>query len=61
MKPYWLYFFAFVIVLIGLVTYFWHTPPESGPVNAVPPAYLQKTKKQEEEMEEGSLPMGDKE
>ncbi|KAG8866910.1 hypothetical protein FRC20_007190 [Serendipita sp. 405] len=61
MKPYWLYFFAFVIVLIGLVTYFWHTPPESGPVNAVPPAYLQKTKKQEEEMEEGSLPVGDKE
>ncbi|KIM33701.1 hypothetical protein M408DRAFT_59847 [Serendipita vermifera MAFF 305830] len=23
--PYWLYFFAFVVVLSGLVTYFWHT------------------------------------
>lgn len=41
MKPYWLYFFAFVVVLAGLITYFWHTPPEAGKINAVPPTYVQ--------------------
>ncbi|KIM33102.1 hypothetical protein M408DRAFT_20401 [Serendipita vermifera MAFF 305830] len=40
LKPYWLYFFAFVVVLSGLVTYFWHTAPEQGKVDSAIPAYV---------------------
>jgi len=27
-KPYWLYFVAYVIVIIGLIAYFWYSAPE---------------------------------
>lgn len=26
---YWLYFVAFVVVIVGLVVYFWSSPPEA--------------------------------
>lgn len=39
-KPYWLYFVAYVIVIAGLIVYFWHTAPEEGLVEAKPPPYI---------------------
>jgi len=39
-KPYWLYFVAYVIVLGGLVVYFWHTAPEEGIYDPKPPPYV---------------------
>jgi len=44
LKPYWLYFLAFAVVLSGLVTYFWHTAPEEGKVNSAIPEYVNKKK-----------------
>jgi len=41
LHPYWLYFPAFAVVILGLVVYFWHTAPEEGKVEAVPPSYVQ--------------------
>ncbi|KAF7308638.1 DUF914 domain membrane protein [Mycena chlorophos] len=39
--PYWLYFIAFALVLVGLVIYFWHaTPEEQGELNPQAPAYV---------------------
>ncbi|KAJ7623314.1 DUF914-domain-containing protein [Roridomyces roridus] len=39
--PYWLYFIAFALVLVGLVTYFWHSPPEDqGDLNPQAPEYV---------------------
>jgi len=41
--PFWLYFIAFAVILVGLVTYFWHsTPEEQGVLNPVAPLYIQK-------------------
>jgi solute carrier family 35 protein F1/2 len=41
-KPYWLYFIAFALVLSGLVTYFWHSPPEEqGECDPKAPEYLE--------------------
>jgi len=42
-KPFWLYFPAFSIVLLGLVIYFWHaTPEEQGYLDPRAPAYIGK-------------------
>ncbi|KAG6845500.1 hypothetical protein H0H87_008397 [Tephrocybe sp. NHM501043] len=41
--PYWLYFIAFAIIIVGLVTYFWNaTPEEQGSLNPVAPSYVNK-------------------
>ncbi|KAJ6591697.1 solute carrier family 35 member SLC35F1/F2/F6 [Mycena vulgaris] len=40
-SPYWLYFVAFALVLVGLITYFWHsTPEEQGELDPKAPAYV---------------------
>ncbi|KAJ7449589.1 DUF914-domain-containing protein [Mycena latifolia] len=40
-SPYWLYFIAFALVLVGLITYFWHsTPEEQGELDPKAPAYV---------------------
>ncbi|KAJ7281798.1 DUF914-domain-containing protein [Mycena rebaudengoi] len=40
-SPYWLYFIAFGMILVGLVTYFWHsTPEEQGELNPQAPDYV---------------------
>jgi len=40
-SPYWLYFVAFALVLVGLITYFWHsTPEEQGVLDPKAPAYV---------------------
>jgi len=42
-SPYWLYFVAFAVVLVGLVVYFWHaTPEEQGILDPRAPAYVQR-------------------
>jgi len=41
-SPYWLYFVAFALVLVGLITYFWHsTPEEQGKLDPKAPAYIE--------------------
>lgn len=41
-SPYWLYFVAFALVLVGLITYFWHsTPEEQGDLDPQAPAYVE--------------------
>ncbi|KIJ61714.1 hypothetical protein HYDPIDRAFT_42426 [Hydnomerulius pinastri MD-312] len=40
-SPYWLYFPAFVVVVIGLLIYFWHaTPEEQGPSDVHIPGFV---------------------
>ncbi|KAF9232901.1 DUF914-domain-containing protein [Melanogaster broomeanus] len=40
-SPYWLYFPAFVVVVGGLVIYFWHaTPEEQGPSDVHTPRFV---------------------
>ncbi|KIM69705.1 hypothetical protein SCLCIDRAFT_19506 [Scleroderma citrinum Foug A] len=40
-KPYWLYFVAFVIVIFGLIVYFWKaTPEEQGITDIKYPKYI---------------------
>ncbi|KNZ74562.1 hypothetical protein J132_06516 [Termitomyces sp. J132] len=42
-RPYWLYFIAYVVIIVGLVTYFWcSTPEEQGKLNPTAPAYVNK-------------------
>ncbi|KAH7914847.1 hypothetical protein BJ138DRAFT_1143091 [Hygrophoropsis aurantiaca] len=42
-SPFWLYFPAFVVVIVGLVVYFWHaTPEEQGKLDPQAPAYIQR-------------------
>ncbi|EIN06096.1 DUF914-domain-containing protein [Punctularia strigosozonata HHB-11173 SS5] len=42
-KPYWLYFIAFAVVIVGLVVYFWHsTPEEQGELDIQAPEYVQR-------------------
>jgi len=42
-RPYWLYFVAFVIIISGLITYFWYsTPEEQGDTNPIAPSYVNK-------------------
>ncbi|KAF5383522.1 hypothetical protein D9615_003591 [Tricholomella constricta] len=41
--PYWLYFVAFVVILGGLITYFWYsTPEEQGNTAPTAPSYVNK-------------------
>jgi len=41
-SPYWLYFIAFALVLVGLITYFWHsTPEEQGELDPKAPEYIE--------------------
>jgi len=40
-SPYWLYFPAFAVVIVGLVVYFWHATPESqGTIDPQAPKYV---------------------
>ncbi|KAG0709269.1 DUF914-domain-containing protein [Suillus ampliporus] len=42
-SPYWLYFPAFCIVILGLIVYFWHaTPEEQGKLDPKAPAYIRR-------------------
>lgn len=42
-KPFWLYFPAFAVVVIGLVVYFWHATPESqGKLDPQAPEYVKR-------------------
>lgn len=42
-RPYWLYFPSFVVVIVGLVIYFWSAPPESqGKIEPRAPEYVTK-------------------
>ncbi|KAF8328377.1 uncharacterized protein EI90DRAFT_2926025 [Cantharellus anzutake] len=44
-RPYWLYFVAFSIEIIGLIIYFWHATPESqGKVDPRRPSYVRQVK-----------------
>ncbi|CAE7139849.1 unnamed protein product [Rhizoctonia solani] len=47
-RPYWLYFVAFVVIIFGLVAYFWHsTPEEQGTLDPQMPGYVQKKNRPE--------------
>ncbi|KAL5633323.1 hypothetical protein ACGC1H_003727 [Rhizoctonia solani] len=40
-RPYFLYFIAFGVIILGLLTYFWHTTPEAqGEVDPQKPDYV---------------------
>jgi len=42
-SPYWLYFPAFAVVILGLVVYFWHATPEGqGKVDPRAPSYVNR-------------------
>ncbi|KAG1814528.1 hypothetical protein EV424DRAFT_1541357 [Suillus variegatus] len=42
-SPYWLYFPAFCVVVVGLIIYFWHaTPEEQGKIEPQAPAYIRR-------------------
>ncbi|KAK0497203.1 solute carrier family 35 member SLC35F1/F2/F6 [Armillaria luteobubalina] len=50
--PYWLYFVAFAVVLLGLITYFWHSAPEDqAELDPQTPAYVKKRQEREGEEE----------
>jgi solute carrier family 35 protein F1/2 len=54
-SPYWLYFPAFAIVIVGLVIYFWSSAPEEqGKLDPKAPAYVQRRRG-----EDGSRPVGE--
>jgi len=41
-KPFWLYFVAFAVIIVGLIVYFWSSTPESqGKVEPRAPSYVQ--------------------
>jgi len=41
-KPYWLYFVAYAVIIVGLIVYFWSSTPESqGKVEPRAPSYVQ--------------------
>ncbi|CAE6423252.1 unnamed protein product [Rhizoctonia solani] len=47
-RPYWLYFIAFVVIIFGLVSYFWHsTPEEQGKLDPQKPEYVQQKPERE--------------
>lgn len=51
-SPFWLYFPAFVVVLAGLVVYFWHaTPEEQGALDPQRPSYLRGSASVQEQSE----------
>jgi solute carrier family 35 protein F1/2 len=42
-RPYWLYFIAFAIVIVGLITYFWYSrPEEQGVLDPKAPSYVSR-------------------
>jgi len=42
-SPFWLYFPAFSVVILGLIIYFWHaTPEEQGKLNPQRPSYVRR-------------------
>jgi len=42
-SPFWLYFPAFAVVILGLVVYFWHATPESqGKIDPQAPKYVNR-------------------
>jgi len=42
-SPFWLYFPAFTVVILGLIIYFWHaTPEEQGKLDPKRPSYVRK-------------------
>lgn len=42
-SPYWLYFPAFCVVILGLIIYFWNaTPEEQGKLDPRAPAYIRR-------------------
>jgi len=42
-SPFWLYFPAFSVVILGLIIYFWHaTPEEQGKLDPQRPAYVRR-------------------
>jgi len=44
-SPYWLYFPSFVVVIIGLIIYFWHaTPEQQGKVSVQRPSYVRPSR-----------------
>jgi len=39
--PYWLYFIAYAVIIVGLITYFWYsTPEEQGETKPTAPSYV---------------------
>jgi len=43
-SPFWLYFPAFAVVVVGLLVYFWHaTPEEQGKLDPHRPDYVRST------------------
>ncbi|CAK5273972.1 unnamed protein product [Mycena citricolor] len=49
-SPYWLYFIAFALVLVGLITYFWSsTPEQQGTLDPQMPYYITKSQTSSEE------------
>jgi len=45
--PFWLYFVAFAVVILGLIVYFWSSTPESqGKVNPQAPSYVRPRNEQ---------------
>ncbi|KIK60364.1 hypothetical protein GYMLUDRAFT_43666 [Collybiopsis luxurians FD-317 M1] len=46
-RPYWLYFVAYVIVIVGLVAYFWYSAPEDqAELAPEAPAYVQERREE---------------
>lgn len=42
-QPYWLYFVAFSVVIVGLIVYFWHAQPEEqGALDPRAPIYISR-------------------
>ncbi|PPQ63305.1 hypothetical protein CVT24_006750 [Panaeolus cyanescens] len=66
-RPFWLYFISFVVIIAGLITYFWHsTPEEQGILNPQAPDYVQKRGAEapspgDEEAQSSSSPVDEKE
>jgi len=62
-SPYWLYFPSFVVVIIGLVIYFWHAKPEDqGKVDPQRPAYVRPERRAETgDVEQIRAPLGETE
>ncbi|ETW79224.1 hypothetical protein HETIRDRAFT_324636 [Heterobasidion irregulare TC 32-1] len=50
-SPYWLYFPAFAVVILGLIIYFWHTTPEEqGKLDIQAPAYVARRNERESDL-----------
>jgi len=59
-KPYWLYFISFVIIVFGLVIYFWHsTPEEQGILDPKPPTYVEARAAGQDEEKSPTAPRED--